>query len=362
MNIFTRLMKSRLLLVSKPAYLQVEETPQLNMTRILLNPQNILIMPYNRMGTVLLATRVFKSFRESYPSAKISVATYEPWSVLISKDPVIDQVIAFGDDIEHPSSKGFQEIGRTLAEQKFDLAFYLSYQFDPVMAYLLRLSRADLRIAFRTSSDVPYFNVEITPASGIRYEVERYLELLRTLGIPCSVRDYTLKISDSTREKAKLRFIPGFSSPDQKMLIGFDLTREIAGDPISKKSAENLIQALISGFDATVAVVFEPAKGSLASELKETFGKRLLVIEDRPISLVAGILSFCRFIVSRNTDLFQLAVALKLPTVGLLTPAEKIQWSPDGLNTVAHLERSHDSWPSGDKLVSAAGTFMKENV
>ena len=192
-------------------------------------------MPYNRMGTILLATRIFKSIREHFTSATISVAVYEPWSVLISKDPVIDKVIAFGDDIENPNSKGFKSIGKTLANQQFDLAFFLSYQYDPVMAYLMGLSEADLRVSFKGDDDTPFSNVEIVPALGNRYEVERYIEMLRTLGIEGSIRDYTLKISDSIREKARLQFIPGFTNKEGNRYIGFDLTREIASDPISKK-------------------------------------------------------------------------------------------------------------------------------
>ncbi len=85
-------------------YVPGEDTP-VNMTRILSNPHNILIIPYNRMGTVLLATRVFKSFRERFSSAKISVAVYNPWSVLIQNDPTVDEIITFGDQIENPFSK-----------------------------------------------------------------------------------------------------------------------------------------------------------------------------------------------------------------------------------------------------------------
>jgi len=339
---------------------QFGESPAVNMTKILLNPQNILIIPYNRMGTTLLSTRVFKSIREHYPSAKISVAVYEPWSVLISKDPTIDRVIAFGDDIENPSSKGFLNIGKSLAKQKFDLAFFLSYQFDPVMAYLARLSEADLRVSFKGEDELSYFNVEIIPAAGERYEVERYLEMLRTLGIKGSVRDYTLKISDSIREKSRLRYIPGLSSKEKNRYIGFDLTKEIAGESITKKNAEHVINSLVSGFNAPVIVFFEPNKKPIAAELKEIFGKKIILVEDRPVSMVAGLMSFCRFVVTHNTDLFQLAVALKIPTIGILTRKEMIQWSPEENINLLHLERSDSSWPSSNMIIQTSKKIIRQ--
>jgi len=360
MNTITDFLKKKLGISRQGQFPSVTETPPVNMTRVLVHPRNILIMPYNRMGTTLLATRVFKSFREQFVDAKISVAVYDPWSALISKDPAIDQVLAFGDDVDNPSSKGFLNIGQMLAEQRFDLAFFLSYQFDPAIAHLMRLSAANLRVAFRTDSDVPLFNVEIVPASGIRYEVERYLELLRTLGIQGSVRDYTLKISDAIREKARLRFIPGHSPAAGQRYIGFDLTREIAGDPIGKKTAEQIIATLATGFDATVIAFFEPQKKGLAAELKESFGKKLILVEDRPISMMAGLMSFCRFVVAHNTDLLQLAIALRIPTLGILTASDAIQWSPGESTVLKHLERSGGSWPSGGQLITASKSLLQD--
>ncbi len=349
MKALTEFIKNKIRRVRFSSLRQFEDSPAVNMTRILLNPKNILIIPYNRMGTILLATRVFKSIRDHYPTSSISVAAYEPWSALISKDPTIDRVFTFGDEIEDPFSRKFQQIGQMLKEQNFDLTFYLSYQFDPVMAYLIRLAGADLRVAFRNDYEASYFNVEIVPARGTMYEVERYLEMLRTLGIDGTVRDYTMKINDSIREKARMRFLPGYSSSRNNRYAGFDLTKEIAGNPIVKKDAEHAIGTLISGFDATVIVFFEPHKKTLAAELKETFGKKCILVEDRPISLVAGLMSFCQFVVTHNTDLFQLAVALKVPTIGVLTSEEMIQWSPVENTHLIHLELS-GSWPSSTTI------------
>ncbi len=360
MSGLTNFIKQKFQRVRFGQFSHLEETPPVNMTRIMLHPKNILIMPYNRMGTVLLATRVFKSIRDHYPNSKITVAVHEPWSVLISKDPAIDQVIAYGSDIENPNTRGYQEIARVLAEQKFDLAFYLSYQFDPVLAYLTRLSQADLRVSFKSQDNNPYFNVEIIPALGNRYEVERYVELLRTLGIQGSMRDYTLKISNNIREKARLRFLPGYKADGKTRYIGFDLTQEISGEEANKKNAEHVINTVITGFNATVIVVFEPGKKTLAAELKETFGKKIILVEDRPISIVAGLMSFCRFIVTHNTDLFQLAVALKFPTISILTQEEAIQWSPGESDTLVHLEYTGGSWPSSNLIIQTAKKLLQQ--
>ncbi|MFC1540862.1 glycosyltransferase family 9 protein [Candidatus Latescibacterota bacterium] len=339
---------------------QMAETPAVNMTNVLTNPKNILILPYNRMGTILLSSRVLKAIREHYPLAKITVAVYEPWSVLISKDPTIDRVIAFGDDIDNPASKGFQVIGQTLAKQKFDLAFYLSYQYDPIMAYLLRLSEADLRVSFKSEEESHYFNVEIIPGNKARYEVDRYLEMLRTIGIEGSIRDYTLKIGDSIRTKARRRYLPGYQDKTKSKYIGFDITREISGEPINKKNVEYIIKTLVSTFKAPVIVFFEPEKKPIAAELKETFGKQIILVEDRPISIAAGLMSFCRFIVTHNTDLFQLAIALKIPSISILTGSEIIQWSPGENEYLIHLERSDSYWPSSDKIVKSAKQIIQQ--
>jgi len=327
-----------------------------NMTGILSHPKNILIVPYNRLGTVLLATRVFRSIRDHYPSARISVAVHESMSVLIQNDPAIDEIIAFGNEIEDPHSREFQALGRKLGKHNFDLTLFLSYQFDRNMAYLSRLSESVLRVSFSINNDLDYFNVEIVPAKGIQYEVDRYCELLRTIGISASARDYTMTIGDQTREKARLRFLPAGPETGLRMLVGFDLTRETVGDSISSRTAENAIKGLITDLGATVAVFFEPGKTQMAADLKDTFGKDIILVEDRPVSLMAGLMSWCRFIVTHNTDLLQLGIAVDIPTVAILTPHEMVQWSPGETDHLIHLERSDSAWPSSSAIVDAVRT------
>ena len=333
--------------------------PPVNITKILCSPRTILIIPYNRMGTILLATRVFKSIRERYPDARISIAVHTAWSVLIQNDPTIDEVITFGDEIDNPHSVGFKAIGETLANRAFDIAFFLSYQYDLPTAYLARLSNASLRISFKTDQEYEFFNVQIVPSHGIRYEVERYLEMLGALGIGGEIRDYTMTISPAIREKARLKFFSGGMETRKDSVAGFDLTREISGDPISRKNAEAVIAALAAELGLTVIVFFEPGKRAIAASLKETFGKKIMLLEDRPVSTAAGLLSFCSFVIAHNTDLFQLAIALKIPVIGILTKNDMIQWSPGASERIAHLERSILSWPSSALIAQTAKHYLK---
>lgn len=335
-------------------------TAAVNVTSILGNPRRILILPYNRMGSVLLATRVFKSVRERYPEAKISVAVHTAWSVLIQNDPTIDEVITFGDEIENPFSPGFLAVGETLASRSFDVAFYLSYHYDLPTAYLARLSNAALRISFKTGEEHEFFNVQIIPAQTQRYEVERYLELLDTLGISGGMRDYTMTISTAIREKARMKYFSGELEARKDMLAAFDLTREIVGDSITRKQAESVISSLVSDLDLSILVFFEPDKRPIAASLKETFGKRVVLVEDRPVSTAAGLLSFCNFVVAHNTDLFQLAIALKVPVIGILTKGEMIQWSPGQSDRIIHIERSILAWPSSAIISQTAKKFLRK--
>jgi ADP-heptose:LPS heptosyltransferase len=337
-----------------------EDSPQVNMTGILSNPQNILIIPYNRMGTILLATRVFKTIRDRFPSAKITIAVHNAWSVLIQNDPAIDEVVTFEDEIENPFSPKFLSIGDTLASRKYDLAFFLSFQFDQNLAYLTRLSNASLRVAFLKDQEYSFFNVEIVPEEGNRYEVERYLELLHTLGIPGTFRDYTMTISPAIREKVRLRYFPGGYDPLKNIILGFDLTKETVGETITRKNAESVIKVLVNELDATLIVFYEQGKRHIASALKDVFGKRIILIDDRQVSTVAGLLSFCAFVVTYNTDLFQLVVALKIPVMSILTKKEMVQWSPGESDLIVHIERSAMAWPSSAIISQTAKNLLKQ--
>ena len=346
MKTITDFIKNKLQLVRKGQLHAPGESKPVNMTQVLLKPRNILILPYNRMGTLLLATRVFKTLRDHYKDASISVAAHDSWSVLIQRDPAIDKVVSYGDYIESPFSKDFKNLGKFLADQKYDLAFFLSYQYDREIAYLTRLSEANLRVSFGRGEEDDLFNVEIVPSPGIRYEVDRYIEMFRTLGIEGAPRDYTMTVNDSIRQKARMRYLPAGPVSQLGRIVGYDLTREIVGDPVSRKAAEHIIKTLVTGINATVIVFFEPGKMALAAELKEVFGKDIILVEDRPVSMLAGAMSFCRLIITHNTDLFQLSIALKCPTIAIFSKTALTQWSPGESHQIVHLECDEGSWPS----------------
>ncbi len=336
------------------------EPRTVNMTSALLYPKNILIVPYNRMGTVLLATRVFKSIRDRFPEALITAAVHHAWGALIQRDPTINDVVTFDDFIEQPHSCQFQDFGRELASRGFDLAFFLSYQFDPDISYLIRLSDATLRVSYPGGENLNCFNVAVSPDPETRYEADRYLTLLNTVGIPCQMRDYTMSVSDAIREKARLRFMPTAAPGEIGRLVGFDLTREIVGVGLSTKYAEQAIRTLVEGLKTTVAVFYEPGKKAATAELKELFGKDILLVEDRPVSLMAGMLSHCRFVVAHNTDLFQLAVALKHPTAAVLTGQEAVQWSPGEQPHLVHVPCPDGGWPSSETLIAGTKLVVKQ--
>ena len=361
MSVITEFIRKKINLVRYGSVFQPDTSPPVNMTKILRNPQNILILPYNRLGTILLATRVFKSFRDHYESAKITVGVNDTWSIIVQNDPTVDEVFTFGNEINNPHSRAFLNMGKQLEQCNFDLAFFLSYQFDPGMAYLTRLSGSDLRVSFQTESEDRFFNVEIIPAPGIRYEVDRYLEMLRTLSIQSSMRDFTMTISDAVAEKARARYLPGLR---ERRLVGFDLTREIVGEQtttMSRRNAEALIRTLVEEVKAEVIVFYEPEKRNIAAALRESMGKNVILVEDRPVSMVAGLLSFCTFVLTHNTDLFQLAAALRVPTLSMLTRNEAIQWSPPENPQLMHLTRSESSWPSSGEIVAHARKLVLQN-
>jgi ADP-heptose:LPS heptosyltransferase len=116
---------------------------------------------------------------------------------------------------------------------------------------------------------------------------------------------------------------------------------------------------MISDLNATVIVFYDPRKYKLAEKLLKHFEKqaganRVVLVEDRPVSMIAGLMSFCRCLVTRNTDLFQLAVALRIPTVALLKDHEIIQWSPEPNDWLSHVKRPDESWPTPRSITKTA--------
>ena len=270
----------------------------------------VLLVPNDRVGGLFLGAPIYKAVRQHYPRAGVSLLVGERSADLARQIPFVDAVITMAPTCQVWSSE-FRGLVQRLRREAFDLVICLGADCSFRLSQLCGLSGARLRVGFQRQGLQP-FNVEIVRRTEGEYEAEQYVSLLRILGLDhCG--EVQWRIDDEARSQLRDRYLNGEFA--QGSVIAIDLAGgERQG--LSGRQLDDIVGRVIER-GARAVLFFTLAERKKVNYLKKTYGNRVLPFEQDDFSGVAALLQGCRALISCNTDVLHLAIALHLPSVGI---------------------------------------------
>jgi ADP-heptose:LPS heptosyltransferase len=272
--------------------------------------QKVLLVPNDRVGGLFLGGPIYKSVREHYPDAHLSLLTDQRWKTLAEQIPFIDEVLTTSREskVWRPA---FREFVERLRRQAYDLTICLGPDCSYRVAQLCGLSGARLRVGFQRDGMSP-FNLEIVRRSADDYEADQYLSLLRILGLDsCGEVQWT--IGDGAGSQLRERYLDGDYADGN--VIGIDLSGG-DGQALTGRQLDDIIGRVIER-GARAVLFFSLPERKQVNYLKRTYGNRVLPFEQHDLSGVAALLGGCRALIACNTDVLHLAISMELPSVGV---------------------------------------------
>ena len=289
----------------------------------------ILILCPTGLGNIILFLPAYRALRSQLPRAKVTVALDSRWY----GDPFFQ--CQFGDDIElvcfAAKAEGYIAIARTvrdLRRRHFDVVLMPHCGPSWKLGVLLLSIGAKRTISFQTGW--PWwdrrFDVCVPIVEGEHY-LERNLRQIHVLGVDGEIPDSWVEapeqmVSQLQREKAGLVWIgihPGVNAD-------FNVARQW---PMAHSSA--LIERIVTEPDRKV-ILFGRGQEERSSidALIERRESRCVSVLDRPLDQVAAYLRACDVFVGNDSGMMNLAVALGVPTVGILGPTDPRHTGPYG--------------------------------
>ncbi len=154
------------------------------------------------MGDVLMTTPALKALKEALPGRRITLLTSKSGAQTARLIPEIDDIVIYNAPwmklpLPPADSRGDYLMAARLEQSGFDAAvIFTVYSQSPLpTAFLCHLAGIPLRLAY--SRENPYYLLsdwvkETEPDSGIRHEVQRQLDLVKTIG--CQAEDESLSL------------------------------------------------------------------------------------------------------------------------------------------------------------------------
>lgn len=291
--------------------------------------RNILVIRPGAMGDVLVATPVLSNLRSAFPKSRISFLVGKKYADVLKTNPYVDELIEFDKE----GMGRFWGIGRLRREIAF-LASIRAKGFDLVLDLLGNLRTAILCFASGASQRVGYdyrvrkflYNRKVV-ANNPQYVVDFNLDSLRMLGVPIENKDIHLPADESDMVFAE-EWLTKSGVDRDRLLVGLFPGGGWPSKRWPEEHFSRLGDMLSSRLNASILVMGGPQERNSVKRIISSMAAEPVEVEDLPLSRFAGLISKLHLFISNDSGPRYLAVAAKIPSIGLFGPTEAMNANP----------------------------------
>ena len=306
----------------------------------------ILVFCPNWVGDVVMATPIFKCFRENYPDARIIGLIRSYAKGVVEDAPWFDQLIEMNDK----TWRGFARLVFQIRRQKGQIAVVLPNTFRS--ALLARLGgaqkiygyRRNSRTALLTDGPRPLRDGDkIRPVPMVAYYLEICRQMQLTVDQDIKPRLY---ISRSLRERGR-RLLERYGIKPDDMVIGLNPGAQYGASKCwPPEHFARLAELLEQRWNCRLLLFIGPGEESIGFRIAEL--SRAAIINTGPdrvdLALLKPLIQRCRLLVTNDTGPRHYAVAFDIPVVVIMGPTDP-RYTHANLEKTRVLRRELDCSP-----------------
>lgn len=298
------------------------------------NSKKILVRGTNWIGDAVMTLPAIASIRKTFPSAEIQVLA-KPWVAEVYKlSPDVDRIFLFKEPGEHQGIAGKLKLASELKRGNFDLAIYLQNAIEA--AILGWLARIPLRAGYDSDCRGFLLTHPVRRTKEIKqvYQVDYYLNMVKSLGCEQASRDVTLSaskikdISDRCLEERGLSGVP--------VLIG--LAPGAMYGPAKRWFPERfgaVAKKLTETFVSRAIIFGSKGDREVAQTVQDAIGGTAINIAGRTdLSEAIALISRCSIFITNDSGLMHVAGALGVPTLAIYGSTNPVTTPPPGKKSV----------------------------
>jgi len=283
--------------------------------------ERILIYQNSALGDALFATPAIRAVRLTFPRAHLALLCRHRHAELMAQNPHLDQLLIY-----RGKAKSFRPLTRELRSGRFQVAVVL-HGNDPETMPLLWAGRVGHIVATHDTRFAFLLSRALRPPRRDEHVVDHRLMLVQAIGARPAGRHLDQPLDQATitraREMAE-RELPG-EGPLVALCPG-------ASSPHKMWPAERfglVARELRESFKARIMILTTTKEAALADKIRESAGEPLWATNGRMgILEVAGLIAASDLVVANDSGLYNLAQALRRPSLSLGGPLGPADYGP----------------------------------
>lgn len=302
------------------------------------DPRNVLVIDFGQLGDVVLSLPALRAIRKKFPQARITVAVGKPGAEVIAlsgfaDDALVVDRVALRDGFKPLSILRVFKLVKEVRGRKFDFVIDLhSLSETNLLGFL---SGASKRLYSRRPGRSLDCLANFQPRPPVetdhrqRHLIDRYLDVLRPLGIEDAERLPALKIrsiDNATLERILVKAKADSGAP----LIGLFPGAGHSSRRWPLEQFASLADFLIRNDNVKVLVFVGPEERDFIKEIRQKFPPSVVILDQLTIPQLAAAQARLVAFVSNDTGPMHIASAVGTPVVLLLDKRAPESYLPQG--------------------------------
>jgi len=289
----------------------------------------ILALASSDLADLVFHAPMLAAIRRRWPGANIDFLVPEQFAPLIIPSGMARQVMVYTEKQLSGWKPAFRNLQRTLAGGKYDVSFVLTMEPSPALESLALASGAVLRCGPSHSDSWPAVNLELRGKKDEPGYVGDHTRILAPfLGLESHHMPTAWPLPlDKLRQVAQLVH---FNKPrPEEILVGIDPGPDRDGRALSADNLLFLVQQLRTQLPCRILPLGVPGSEDRLAQLEAGLTSPIPPAFNRDTLLETVLLLYqCDLFLAGNTDLFHMAVAENVPTIGLFGKHVEARWHP----------------------------------
>ena len=346
------------------AYLLRKLTKKKNILFNIHNSKKVLIMKYDRIGDMIVATPLFRELKNAYPNINISVLASKTNKDVIKYNPYVDHVyINYKNNIINDFPTLLH-----LRKKKFDVCIELEHSVIPHAILRLKIINSKKNISIHKDGRYGIKGEELelydyfTNKDNKGHFSKIWLDTLTFFGIKSSSHKYDIFLSDLERDRAK-NFV---LSLGDKIKIGINIEGSFPEKSIQKEELKQICSGLFKNFKNIVIVILSsPSRISNTNKIISEIGLDNVIssYSTETIIDVAALIEHLDLIITPDTSIVHVASAFDKPVVSIHENNQHSfrLWSPSSSLSKTVFAKSNYglSEYSVEKVIKFSSDFLK---
>lgn len=290
--------------------------------------KRILIIEPNWLGDILFTTPSIRAARKSKPAAFIAVMAHPRCKEMLEDNPNIDKLILFDEKTSH----------RGLLEKLFFISGLRKLKFDTVICFHRSMSKTLIaylagiprRVGYYTRKRSWLLTNSLRQEKDAVHRVEYFLNLIRSIGINDSGRDYEFNIPKVAISDADI-ILKGAGVDEGEEFFIINPGGNWPQKRWPKQSYTMLCEKLHNIYNYKILVTGSMKDTELASDIIGRRGNYAVSICGKTnLKQLAAIMNKAKIVIANDSGPMHIAVSQRTPVVAIFGPTSPLITGPRG--------------------------------